>query len=178
MTSLHLQRAFRRIRQNPVYAVTIVLCLALGIGANTAIFSLVNMLVLQPLPVEEVAGDGELSERTWGERNRIQPHHVFSLVAPPLGRWLDPPAQPMAGWYHMPLLQTPGFGPTVRLVVSPGREEEGLFQMPGGQSGNPRSPHYADLHDGWVRGESVPLLPGPPQDVLTPTPTAAGRVSP
>lgn len=50
---LHLQRALRRIRHHPVYAVTIVLCLALGIGANTAIFSLVNMLVLQPLPVEE-----------------------------------------------------------------------------------------------------------------------------
>lgn len=50
---LHLRRALRRMRQYPVYAVTIILCLALGIGANTAIFSLVNMLVLQPLPVDE-----------------------------------------------------------------------------------------------------------------------------
>lgn len=51
--SMHVRRAFRRIRQSPLYAATIILCLTLGIGANTAIFSLVNMLILQPLPVEE-----------------------------------------------------------------------------------------------------------------------------
>ena len=51
--STHVRRAFRRIRQSPLYAATIILCLTLGIGANTAIFSLVNMLILQPLPVEE-----------------------------------------------------------------------------------------------------------------------------
>lgn len=128
--------------------------------------------------VEELTAAGPLAERTWGEQNRIQPHHPFSLVAPPLSRWLDPPARPMAGWYHMPLLQTPGFGPTVRLVVTPGREEEGLFQMPGGQSGNPRSPHYTDLHEYWARGESVPLLPGPPEDVLHLVPLDSGRTSP
>jgi predicted permease len=47
--------AIRSLRATPVVALVAVLSLALGIGANTAIFSLVDRLVLRPLPVREPA---------------------------------------------------------------------------------------------------------------------------
>lgn len=46
-----LNYAVRLIRKNPTFALVTALTLALGIGANSAIFSIISRFVLQPLPV-------------------------------------------------------------------------------------------------------------------------------
>jgi putative ABC transport system permease protein len=48
-----LRFALRQMRQTPIVSGVALLSLALGIGANVAIFSLVNALILKPLPVHE-----------------------------------------------------------------------------------------------------------------------------
>jgi len=76
------------------------------------------------------------------------------------------PADPLPGGSDMPRIQSAIAGASERLVVSPGHEAEGIFHMPGGQSGHPLSPYYRAGHEAWVKGAPTALLPGPVQHTL------------
>jgi putative ABC transport system permease protein len=51
-----LAHAFRLLLKNPGFTAAVVLSLALGIGANTAIFSLLDAVMWRTLPVRDPAG--------------------------------------------------------------------------------------------------------------------------
>ncbi len=111
-------------------------------------------------------GAGELASHTWGERNTSSIRHPMSRSLPLSGWLLDMPAEPLPGDDHMPRFQAPSAGASERMVVSPGREPDGIFEMPGGQSGHPLSPFYRAGHRAWARGEPAPFLPGATEHAL------------
>src|SRR6266851_7081368 len=46
----NVKSAFRFIRKSPSFSVAVILTLALGIGANSAVFSAIDAILLRPLP--------------------------------------------------------------------------------------------------------------------------------
>src|SRR5438128_421215 len=49
-TASHLKSGFRLMRRAPGFSAAVILTLALGIGANTAVFSAIDAVLLRPLP--------------------------------------------------------------------------------------------------------------------------------
>ena len=110
---------------------------------------------------DELKTQGPLAERTWGERNTATICHPLAEAIPLVGkRLLCMPPDQLSGDGSMPRVASPDFGASQRMVVSPGREAEGITHMPGGQSGHPLSPFWGAGHNDWVHGRPTPFLPG------------------
>ena len=60
-----LRNGFRQIAWNPGFTAIAVLTLALGMGANTALFSIFNSLILRPLPVRDPGSLALLTDGSW-----------------------------------------------------------------------------------------------------------------
>lgn len=132
---------------------------------DDAILSTVDAVIAQL-----TEGGRSLADRTWGEANSAEIRHPLASAIPLFGKYLNMPGDPLPGDVYTPRASTPRTGPSERMVVSPGHEREGILHIPTGQSGHPRSPHYADQYRAWLNGEPTPFLPGPTVSTLTLTP--------
>ncbi|TFW27401.1 penicillin acylase family protein [Massilia horti] len=118
--------------------------------------------------IANLTEDGKpLASNSWGARNEANIAHPISMAVPQLRAWLAAPADQLPGDANMPRVAGPKFGQSERMTVSPGHEEQGLFDMPGGQSGHPLSPFFLAGHEDWVQGRGTPLLPGKAKYTLT-----------
>src|SRR5690242_908343 len=75
-----LRFAFRQLIKNPAFSAVAILTLALGIGANTAIFSVVNSVLLRPLPYPD-------AERIMVVNESSGPGQDFAVALPDYLDW-------------------------------------------------------------------------------------------
>jgi predicted permease len=68
--------ALRQLARNPGFTITVIVTLALAIGANTAIFSIVNALLLKSLPYPRAERMGTPFMRIQGAHATVEPHWI------------------------------------------------------------------------------------------------------
>jgi predicted permease len=96
----NLKFALRRLRKSPGFAVTVLLTLAIGIGANTAVFTVLNSVLFKPLPYPEsdrlvalwLAAPGAAGLTNFTDGLRLSPSLYFtfaehSRTLQPVGVW-------------------------------------------------------------------------------------------
>ena len=113
-------------------------------------------------------------DEQWGDSNRTGVTHLLANGIPWLGEQFNMPDEPMPGHMRAVRVGQYGFGASARMSVSPGHPEQGVFQMPTGQSGDPRSANYGNMQGAWLSGEPMPFLPGSPVSELVLVPQNPG----
>ncbi len=104
-TAANIKSGIRLMRKSPSFSIAVILTLALGIGANSAVFSAINAILLRPLPFPN--GD-ELMLLQQFDRKAKNP---ASFVAPVrLEDWnrLNAMFQTISGWYTQDVSETSG----------------------------------------------------------------------
>jgi predicted permease len=86
-----LHYAWRHVRRSPGFAAAAVLTLALGIGANTAMFSILNALTMRPLAIEDPDGLIAIAPRTARGLDRSTPVDAIAHLR-------DGPLAPLCGY--------------------------------------------------------------------------------
>ena len=74
--SQNLRYAVRQLRSNPGFTATVIVTLALAIGVNTSIFSIVNALMLKSLPYSHPERIGTIFTQIRGATATDERHHI------------------------------------------------------------------------------------------------------
>ncbi|MEJ2009504.1 MAG: ABC transporter permease [Acidobacteriota bacterium] len=110
-----LKYGLRTLRRNPGFTAVAILTLALGIGANTAIFSVVNAVLLEPLPFHNPGRLVELWETETAPGN-------FPLTGPDYLEWQAQnhtlAATSLYAWPGQKNLTLSGGAETIKVIAS------------------------------------------------------------
>ncbi len=101
----NLRFGLRQIAKAPGFSLAVILTLALGVGANSAVFSALDAILFRPLPFPDA------DELTLLSQKEIKTKNPVSFVAPPrLVDWdrLNSTFQNISGWYTEDASETTG----------------------------------------------------------------------
>jgi putative ABC transport system permease protein len=104
-TTANLKSAFRFIRKSPTFSITVILTLALAIGANSAVFSAIDAIILKPLPFPDA------DQLTLVEQHNVKGAAPLTRVAPiRLDDWnrLNSSFQGLTGYYSEDVSESTG----------------------------------------------------------------------
>lgn len=104
-TTVNLKSAFRFIRKSPTFSATVILTLALAIGANSAVFSAIDAILLKPLPFPDA------DQLTLIEQHNVKGSAPLTRVAPiRLDDWnrLNSSFQGLTGYYSEDVSESTG----------------------------------------------------------------------
>ncbi|NEA67009.1 penicillin acylase family protein [Streptomyces sp. SID12488] len=85
----------------------------------------------------------------WGDLNAVGLNHPLVGLAPWAAPLLGVQARPQGGALHSVRTCVPGFAAAGRAILTPRADGFAEFDVPGGQSGHPLSPHFTDRHKKW-----------------------------
>ncbi|MEO2268943.1 penicillin acylase family protein [Pseudoalteromonas sp. YIC-656] len=108
--------------------------------------------------IRERHGD-DIANWQWGKVNAMALKHPFAKQIPQLSQWLNMPITEGFGDSFMPAVQRPEFGASQRFIAQPGRLEQAIMAVPGGQSAHPLSPFYRVGFEQYATHQATPLLP-------------------
>lgn len=106
---------------------------------------------------------------TWGALHPLRLEHAFEILGTGPLRWLGrragigpraAPGSPDSVWAMFSASGSgfrPRVGPGFRMAVDLAEPRRPWVGLAGGESGRPRSPHYADAFDDWIQGRPRPL---------------------
>jgi MacB-like periplasmic core domain len=77
--SRHIRHAVRQLRRQPGFSLTVVVTLGLAIGANTAIFSFVNALLIRPFPFRDAGRLVEIHSIRGGQQGKMSMVEVLDI---------------------------------------------------------------------------------------------------
>src|SRR4051812_607751 len=75
----NLALSLRQMRRQPALAAAVVLTLGLAIGANTAIFSFVNALLIRPFPFHDPDELVEIHSERGGQRGKVSIREILDI---------------------------------------------------------------------------------------------------
>jgi penicillin amidase len=87
----------------------------------------------------------------WGDYRQVFINHLANIPSFGLKNLQ------ISGGAHILNANVGNQGASMRLVVALGTQPKGWFSYPGGQSGNPGSPHYTSFVESWRQGQYIPI---------------------